>query len=271
MPRAAGNQLVNRQETGTYQGKIHQRHEGLLKKVEHEADASLVKVVGAPAEAPIDNIRVAGDVVLLSELVHDPQNANEHNDRNLAAIRDSLMLYGQLKPLVVRRESRVVIAGNGTMDAALGLGWTKLAVNYVDMTDVDAIGYGLVDNKSAKLSSWNFKVVAALDKLLLDNNHPTIGWTIDELEVLRQADWSPPPVTEGGDSFGGEAESVKVTFDEARWLIIQPAIDQLNSDLFIEDGTSRDAVDEAEAIQMICSQWLEAALERIALANQGAA
>ncbi len=130
--------------------------------------------------------------VSISKLVPDPNNARVHPERNLEAIKASLLLYGQVKPLVVRRATNVVIAGNGTLEAAKLLGWTKLAVNYVDMNEVEAAGYGLADNRSAELAGWDFEVVARLVKLQEEAKVNPVGWTAEELIVLRTQDWSAP-------------------------------------------------------------------------------
>ncbi len=139
-------------------------------------------------------------VVDIDTLIPDPNNARLHPDRNLESIMDSLALYGQLHPLVVRKTSRVVIAGNGRLEAAKKLGWTKIAANFTDLSEADAVGYGLADNRTAELAKWDFEIIARLDKLVEEQTgfSHMIGWSTDEIEVLRQADWTPPEAT-GGD------------------------------------------------------------------------
>jgi ParB-like chromosome segregation protein Spo0J len=62
---------------------------------------------------PIDSVRL------------DDQNARKHPDRNVKAITDSLVRFGQQKPIVAM-EDGTVIAGNGTYAAAKALGWTEI-------------------------------------------------------------------------------------------------------------------------------------------------
>jgi hypothetical protein len=57
-------------------------------------------------------------LVEVGSLVHDPNNARLHDERNIEAIRASLKRYKQRKPIVVHKTKRVVIAGNGTLTAA---------------------------------------------------------------------------------------------------------------------------------------------------------
>jgi ParB-like chromosome segregation protein Spo0J len=65
--------------------------------------------------------------------------------------------------VVVRKDSGVVIAGNGTLQAALALGWTHLAAFYVEMDAATAAGFAIADNSTSDLAEWDKD---ALDKLL---------------------------------------------------------------------------------------------------------
>lgn len=130
----------------------------------------------------------------IRKLTHDPMNAREHPEDNMAAIRESLSRYGQLKPLVVRRKGMVVMAGNGTLAAARSLGWTEIAANVVEMDETEAIGYGIADNRTAELAVWNLEVMGKLDLLLREAGENPIGWSSDQLEKLRLTNWLPPVV-----------------------------------------------------------------------------
>lgn len=105
--------------------------------------------------------------VLCDELTLDPANARKHDERNLDAIKGSLAVYRQVKPVVVRRDNNVVVAGNGTLQAARALGWTHVAAVFVDMDAATAAGFAIADNRTAELSEWD---VAALEALLRDIN-----------------------------------------------------------------------------------------------------
>src|SRR5262245_26359492 len=96
-------------------------------------------------------------------LVLDPANARLHSEANLDAIRGSLAVYGQRKPIVVRRAGRVVIAGNGTLEALRSLGKTHVAAVLVDDDAATAAGFAIADNRTAELAEWD---QAALEALL---------------------------------------------------------------------------------------------------------
>ena len=59
-------------------------------------------------------------VVPISSLTLDPTNARKHSDLNLRAIASSLQRFGQRKPIVV--QGNIVLAGNGTLEAAKSIG-----------------------------------------------------------------------------------------------------------------------------------------------------
>lgn len=236
------NRLVNRSAGLIVKGSTHPTMP-LLKGTRAERDriaSGLTKV----------------EVVDIDTLVPDPDNARVHRERNLEAIKDSLTLYGQVKPLVVRRSTNVVIAGNGTLEAATALGWTKLAVNYVDFDEAQSIGYGLADNRTAELAQWNFEIVARLDRLLVESDHPTVGWTTDELEVLRAADWTPPAIAEGGPGGNGDgeaqAEPLVISFTPDEYSSVGEAIALVRA---VYQETDPD-LSQADCLSRICSQWL---------------
>jgi len=90
----------------------------------------------------------------LGTLTLDPENAREHDDANLLDIANSLKTYGQQKPVVVNSAGKIV-AGNGTVRAALSLGWTKLACVTFDGKLEDEEGFAIADNRSAERATWN--------------------------------------------------------------------------------------------------------------------
>jgi DNA modification methylase len=119
--------------------------------------------------------------VSVSALVTDPNNARKHDARNIEAIRKSLELFGQRKPIVTAKGndgSLVVIAGNGTLEAARLLGWEKITVAEVpDDWDADkARAYALADNRTAELADWDETVLAGA---LIDLD--AVGWDIADL------------------------------------------------------------------------------------------
>lgn len=119
---------------------------------------------------------------LISLLESDPNNARVHSDKNLKAIMDSLSKFGQRKPIVVH--GTVVIAGNGTLEAAKSLGW-----EYIDVTKVPADwdmdtakAYALADNRTAELAEWDLDILTEQLKDLESN-----GYDLDDLGFDEKA------------------------------------------------------------------------------------
>lgn len=104
------------------------------------------------------------ELVPISELLLDPENARTHDKANLDAIKGSLTEFSQQKPIVVDGEGKV-IAGNGTLTAAKELGWDHIAVVRTELTGHKARAFALADNRTAELAAWNQDV---LDKTLAD-------------------------------------------------------------------------------------------------------
>jgi site-specific DNA-methyltransferase (adenine-specific) len=120
------------------------------------------------------NLRL--ESVLISSLSLDPTNARRHDSKNLASIEGSLRLFGQRKPIVVTG-ANVVVAGNGTLEAAKSLGWSEIDVVRIpaDWSAEQVKAYALADNRTAELAEWDAKVLA--DQLIeLD----AVGWDVSE-------------------------------------------------------------------------------------------
>lgn len=98
----------------------------------------------------------------VAELRQDPQNARRHPDANMRAITASLKAHGQRKPLVIRNDG-TVLAGNGTLLAALGLEWAHLACVVYDGPEDQARAFALADNRAGELAEW--EPVALADAL----------------------------------------------------------------------------------------------------------
>ena len=106
------------------------------------------------------------ETVAIADLLPDPNNARAHDEKNLKAIEGSLKQFGQRKPIVIGQDG-VIVAGNGTVEAAKRLGWTDIdAVRVPADWDADQIkAFALADNRTAELATWN---KAVLEQQLLE-------------------------------------------------------------------------------------------------------
>lgn len=115
--------------------------------------------------------------VAIDSLTSDPDNARSHPEQNLKAISGSLETFGQVKPLIVNGQS-IVLAGNGTLEAAKSLGWTEIEVAQVPAhwTWEQQRAFALADNRTAELAIWDSEKLAA-QLLELD----AVGWELDNV------------------------------------------------------------------------------------------
>jgi DNA modification methylase len=102
------------------------------------------------------------ETLALADLIPDPQNARQHDDKNIKAIEGSLAQFGQRKPIVIT-EANVIVAGNGTVTAAKNLGWEKIEAVRVpaDWSKDQVKAFALADNRTAELATWQPEVLAA--------------------------------------------------------------------------------------------------------------
>lgn len=136
----------------------------------------------------------------------DPDNARRHPERNIKAISESLLRFGQQKP-VVALEDGTVIAGNGTYAAAKALGWTEILVAFTSLTDQEARAFAIADNRTGELAAWDdealrsqLEQISLFDTSLLE----AAGYAEDELRAMLER--APISVAELGATEGGVSE-----------------------------------------------------------------
>src|SRR5262245_38550804 len=88
--------------------------------------------------------RLTVERVRIADLRPDPANVRRHGERNLDSIKASLSRFGQQKPIVVDGTGTVV-AGNGTLEAALALGWTRIDIVRTDLIGEEAAAFAIAD------------------------------------------------------------------------------------------------------------------------------
>lgn len=130
-------------------------------------------------------------LVDIDSLHADPSNARKHDDRNIQAIAASLVRFGQTKPVVLHKNGKTIIAGNGTWEAAKSLRWKKIAAVTTDLKESDAVAYGIADNKTAELADWDDDVLRSLLEPMEDDLALSTGFNDEELKELLEIDFSP--------------------------------------------------------------------------------
>jgi hypothetical protein len=96
-----------------------------------------------------------------ADLVSDPVNVKKHPEKQLEQLKGSLAVFGQMSPIIFNARTRVVEKGNGTLAAALLLGWEWVAALPAEHTEAQAASYAIADNRSAELSKWDDEALKA--------------------------------------------------------------------------------------------------------------
>lgn len=104
---------------------------------------------------------------------------------DVSAIAESLERFGQVKPILIQKDTGFVVAGNHTREAAKSLGWEEIAAVLLDMDDETAKAYLLADNRLSDRAKYDqSKLYESLEGLLdLDGT----GFDLDYVETLGDA------------------------------------------------------------------------------------
>lgn len=118
----------------------------------------------------------------LSDIKPYERNPRIISQAAVDAVARSIQAYGFRQPIVVDKNG-VILAGHTRYRAAQQLGMTEVPVVWqTDITDVQARGYRIADNKVAELSAWDRDALDAEVRELA-------GICGDDLDALGLADW----------------------------------------------------------------------------------
>lgn len=124
-------------------------------------------------------IQVRAEVVSIDSLKPYPLNPRRGN---LRAIQESLTVNGQYRPIVVQQSTNLILAGNHTWQAAKNLGWTEIAVTFIEADEKAAKKIVLADNRTSDLGSFDDSLLKELlDEL--EGWHGT-GYSEDEFDEI---------------------------------------------------------------------------------------
>lgn len=190
--------------------------------------------------------------VPIDQLTPDPENARDHDDRNLDAIRTSLSEFGQQKAIVVNSNG-VIIAGNGLFTAAKELGWTEIAVVVYDGAGAED-AFAIADNRTAELSRWNYETLAGKLVSLKDQGFEIerLGWKDYELRPLLEARWSAPKVSDEEFEAAAAQGSSSIKFTAEQKELVDRAI------AMVREEQEQPDMPDGRAVELICADFLSA-------------
>lgn len=128
----------------------------------------------------------------LSDLKQDHKNARKRTETSASLLKESLQRYGPARSIVIDEDDRI-LAGNGTVEAALNLGIEGLrivdaspdeiiAVRRTGLTEDQKVGLALADNRTADLAEWDAEMLHRLSE-----EHDIAPWFEDgDVEALLE-------------------------------------------------------------------------------------
>ena len=139
----------------------------------------------APAKTkPPPAPELVEEVCDIRSVVENPRNPRKHPDEQLIRIAASLQARGQYRPLLARRENRMLIAGHGVRMAALKLGWQTIKVAFWNVDQHTADDTMLGDNKHSDNSTADAGRVAELLREIPEAEWGGVGYSEAEAKAM---------------------------------------------------------------------------------------
>lgn len=190
-----------------------------------------------------ENIHVQSQIVDINSLKSFPKNPRRGD---VEAIAQSLEKNGQYKPIVVNKRNNTILTGNHTWRAARSLGWTEIAVSFVDVDELGAQKIVLADNRTSDMSSYDdFKLLELLETL---PDYEGTGFTqvdVEQLQsILNSTDLFEPPNKGRSGQIG---ETVRVCVGTYRILVDDDEYKNWADDLIASYKTDEAIMEELKS------------------------
>lgn len=164
---------------------------------------------GEKSETSVEDVETVG----INEIQVHPMNPREGD---IGSIIDSLTHMGQYRPIVANKRTRHIVSGNHTYQAAVQLGWEKIAVHWIDVDEIEEIKILIVDNRTSDLATYDPQ---ELNKLLTMTNLKGTGFSPEEVaEILAGGKSKPGHIPVGRSTIRVGEHSMRVhTEDLNEW------------------------------------------------------
>jgi ParB-like chromosome segregation protein Spo0J len=120
----------------------------------------------------------------IESLVANPRNPRSHPEMQLRRLEASIRQFGQPRPVLVRRENRMIIAGHGVKLACERAGLTQILAVLWDVDQPTADAFMLGDNRLAQLGSDDADRIRELLRELGLADVEAIGYSAAEIDEL---------------------------------------------------------------------------------------
>ena len=126
-----------------------------------------------------DRVKHDGQVPI-SRLTPHPYNPREGD---IGAITESLKRFGQYRTIVATTDG-IILAGHHVVKAAEALGWTHVAVTFIDVNETDAMRILLVDNRTSDLGTYDDDILRRTVLSITDSR--ATGWNAEDIQSLLE-------------------------------------------------------------------------------------
>lgn len=116
----------------------------------------------------------------IDRLTPHPYNPREGD---IGAIAQSLQQFGQYRTVVATNDG-IILAGHHVVQAAQALGWTHVAVTFLDVDETEALKILLVDNRTSDLGTYDDD--ALRQAVLATAGTSSTGWQPDDIQSLLE-------------------------------------------------------------------------------------
>lgn len=126
------------------------------------------------------------ETVPIDSVQADPANLRRHPVRNLDQIKASLTRFGQQKPIVVDGRG-IILAGNGTHQAAKALRWQSIQIVRTALAGSEAVAYAIADNRTGETSEWDDQALSDVLAALGNEDAGLVaatGFTTDDIAKM---------------------------------------------------------------------------------------
>lgn len=122
----------------------------------------------------------------IADLYRNPRNVRHHPEAQISKLQQSIRKFGQVRPILVRRANRMIIAGHGVMEAMRRMGLTRVKVMLWDVPQKVADQYMVADNRLAELGKDDDAMLAEILKEVESIELGALGFTADEAAKLLE-------------------------------------------------------------------------------------
>jgi ParB-like chromosome segregation protein Spo0J len=153
--------------------------------------------------------------ISIDSIVGNPRNDRVHEADQIELLVASIKRFGQPRPILVRQENMMIIAGHGVWQAMREAGLRDIDVLLWDVDQKTADGYLVADNRFGELSYSDQARRRALLEDVDPDDYDSIGFAPDEVEELLS----------GGEDIAVEELDTDVVADTF-WINCQGPLEQ---------------------------------------------